>query len=1046
MRNIQVKIRRSDNDSIRNKSNNEFDRKDIDVGHPNDSHNILARTQIAKKPTSENLREIQGDKLINKLANDNDDCNDNNKTPNISSNKRKRIDVPILLDVFVIGSNAQCQLERFFKLTNIHPHNQNNLKLILSTTAGQCQTKKANSNCENITTSSQIDPIDRPTEEQRSKLNNKNLQTFIQPQEQLDKHSGQKMLDNQAGKILKSSEQEPIAKSDSIIDSKIEISPKLDINDDKNNIKDQIRLDNGRIKTITPKNSRDSITQVQSHEIPSEAPSDLCRIARRLIDSLDGQFSQLTEQSNLLQLLAIYETILSATNRKNSLKKPLLKPNYNNNNNDNSSILMNELLVNVNQILRKNGNFPLKDETIVQELLSIICGHELDSVCGAYDQLANLVVEYEPLEMSSKSDITTNDNKNINNINKDNNNNNIIDIQRNNEQQNIMANEEVNLAPIRGETKGKNVRTVHIDKSSNKALGATIKNDGTKVVIGRVVYGGLAQKSGLLAEGDEILEVNGISMHGKNINQVVELIQVMDGTLSLTMKIKNVDNLDSNAELVSENNNNDFKNIDASQDNRVKENKKKKKLNSSIGNQDELYYNEDDAIRPKLFVRAFFDFDGQQDEFIPCKELALSFQKGEILSIIDRSDATWWQANRHLEDQLNDSDSSSFQLAGLIPSLQNVSSRNKHDRRRNLKLMQIQMQQAKQNCNKENSMLSGNNANGNNSNVFTQANVHYYHDDDYDILETKKNLVSRLFNCPTSVVPPKRRPQPTSATINQVETQKLQQLGQIEQTGQSLHNILISNSLIDQIPYYEQVELFYPRQVKGKLKRPIIFVGPKMIGQRDLINKLISLHPQRFASPISHTTRQRLPQERDGIDFHFVTRESFELLMEQGKFIECGQFQGQYYGTSFDSISRLVNSGKTCLHLISIPSIFNFHHGKAGCELKPFLVFVKPKCCNDIVELRQLIAMHASNFAATSTTTTNRKQQQQQIDNLELDSSARAIMEEIELVEAHLLAYFDLVIDITPDIDRIQAELILELNKIQDEPQWIPKFWTTSKC
>ena len=43
-------------------------------------------------------------------------------------------------------------------------------------------------------------------------------------------------------------------------------------------------------------------------------------------------------------------------------------------------------------------------------------------------------------------------------------------------------------------------------------------------MIGRIVKGGAADRSGLLREGDEILEINGIDMRGKNVNDVCELM------------------------------------------------------------------------------------------------------------------------------------------------------------------------------------------------------------------------------------------------------------------------------------------------------------------------------------------------------------------------------------------------------------------------------------------------------------------------------------------------------------------------------------------
>lgn len=54
--------------------------------------------------------------------------------------------------------------------------------------------------------------------------------------------------------------------------------------------------------------------------------------------------------------------------------------------------------------------------------------------------------------------------------------------------------------------------------------GATVRNDGEKVAIGRVIRGGLVGKSNLLHEGDELIEVNGIDLRGKHITEVCEIL------------------------------------------------------------------------------------------------------------------------------------------------------------------------------------------------------------------------------------------------------------------------------------------------------------------------------------------------------------------------------------------------------------------------------------------------------------------------------------------------------------------------------------------
>ncbi len=54
--------------------------------------------------------------------------------------------------------------------------------------------------------------------------------------------------------------------------------------------------------------------------------------------------------------------------------------------------------------------------------------------------------------------------------------------------------------------------------------GATIRNDGESVLIGRIVKGGAAEKSGLLHEGDELLEINGVDIRGRSVNEVCNLM------------------------------------------------------------------------------------------------------------------------------------------------------------------------------------------------------------------------------------------------------------------------------------------------------------------------------------------------------------------------------------------------------------------------------------------------------------------------------------------------------------------------------------------
>lgn len=61
------------------------------------------------------------------------------------------------------------------------------------------------------------------------------------------------------------------------------------------------------------------------------------------------------------------------------------------------------------------------------------------------------------------------------------------------------------------------------------------------------------------------------------------------------------------------------------------------------------------------------------------------------------------------------------------------------------------------------------------------------------------------------------------------------------------------------------------------------------------------------------TSRPRREDEIDGNDYYFTARHVFEADIRANKFVEHGQYQKDYYGTSLDAIKSVVVSGKICV-------------------------------------------------------------------------------------------------------------------------------------
>lgn len=75
----------------------------------------------------------------------------------------------------------------------------------------------------------------------------------------------------------------------------------------------------------------------------------------------------------------------------------------------------------------------------------------------------------------------------------------------------------------------------------------------------------------------------------------------------------------------------------------------------------------------------------------------------------------------------------------------------------------------------------------------------------------------------------------------------------------------------------------------------------KSCSGKDTIFKRLSNHPS-LNRVVTMTTRSIRSNEKQGVDYHFVTDEEFLKLKENDGFVESTQFNGWYYGTPKDSI------------------------------------------------------------------------------------------------------------------------------------------------
>jgi len=96
------------------------------------------------------------------------------------------------------------------------------------------------------------------------------------------------------------------------------------------------------------------------------------------------------------------------------------------------------------------------------------------------------------------------------------------------------------------------------------------------------------------------------------------------------------------------------------------------------------------------------------------------------------------------------------------------------------------------------------------------------------------------------------------------------------------------------------------RRNSGRL---IVLTGPSGVGKGTLLEALLKRHPKLKLS-ISATTRSPRTGEVDGVNYYFITRQQFDLMVSENEFIEWAEFAKNCYGTPKRSVEEQLAAGE----------------------------------------------------------------------------------------------------------------------------------------
>ena len=501
------------------------------------------------------------------------------------------------------------------------------------------------------------------------------------------------------------------------------------------------------------------------------------------------------------------------------------------------------------------------------------------------------------------------------------------------------------------------IKIVQIEKT-HQSLGLTIsRTDEGEIHIARIVVGGLAATSQLFQVNDRILEINHQQVTGHSLDYICTIMSNTRGLIRFLLAPPT-------------------------------------HLNS---------------ISYQTFhVRALCTYDPYNDPLIPCKELGLAFERGDILRIVARDEnltkmnhsyVSWWQAYRE-NSMESETDSS---LAGLIPSDS---------------LQQKRSDLLKTVSDETDSIASLDYSKKTNSLCFTCRSSKH-----------EQNGLQTVYQNTSFVRDVNEKETPTIRTsihhFSLSDTRKFDD----EKPSKTMRRFSKNKKLettINSFRFYEPV--FQLDLSSEKTTRPIVLLGKKNfqqksfprysiffsgapnVGRHELRRRLLQNDSNLFDLAIPHTTRARRLEETPDVDYHFVSEADFLAKVACHAFVEFGQYDRDLYGTSIENIRYVVQTkGKICILNLNPDAIRTFDQ----TDLYPYIICI---AAPSIERLKRL-----------------------ELDRREhlTEKDYREILQQSRSIEKRYKLFFDQII-VNNDLDQTYTELRDLIIKIQqNNQQWI---------
>ncbi|VDL77884.1 unnamed protein product [Nippostrongylus brasiliensis] len=388
---------------------------------------------------------------------------------------------------------------------------------------------------------------------------------------------------------------------------------------------------------------------------------------------------------------------------------------------------------------------------------------------------------------------------------------------------------------------------------------------------------------------------------------------------------------------------------------------------------------------------ATFDYNGKTDDRHPCPEVALSFNKGDILELLACNDDHWWQARRigngafaNCED-IKDVATSEYHV---LFSLGDDLDENIMD---NEDMLQVRL-----------------------ANIFEQISDRLFSGEVHKLAEHELQRNNSDASSRIGLIP--------SEALQLAKITADLELKYADGRGSSKSRSNSESELI-----YESVCRVTPRQESARI---VVLLGPPGVGRNEMKRRLLARFPRRFSTTIPHTSRAMRSGEAEGVDYYFVERTVMEKMIYSGEMLEFGEYKGNLYGTALCSVrdARLRGTPVITPHPLALPLL-------RTSEFMPFIIFVQPPDKAAFKKTRSVEATASRGSLSTPKKASGgRFFTDAEIDRI-IESSGALYKQYGHIVDSTIL---------NKDLEESCTQLLQLINNLETKPTWVPLSWATN--